>query len=432
MHTTADLTMARAQAWGPRVPTLVLTLGPAVLLVLAAVATWNQPAEYYSDVTVATSWGEFLFGVPIGVALGTVLLSWWAPRLGSRLLAAAFVAIALEDGPAGVADDFVLGDWVLAALCAAWVLLVAFDSWCLIRQRAASEWLPAPRTGSSPWYAEPHRAARFALAAGLAAAISFGLARYVDWQQEAREYATRAMPIQATVTAVDHFVDSVRVDVAGKEVELFVNDSSRHPVGSTYTVYTDPLGRMGPYGVEDVDPDGWADMGIPIGFGVLGIYVLLVEIPRRRRGVEHLATHGGPGVRALVTWHRYENGLEVFARDDPAGRSPLFLLGGLVELYEGSLPRTQDWGEDPDDDADWADDDVDWADDDLEPRRPLYEARVVGLGGDGCLTVIHIDGAEEGIALGSTRPSRDPWTLRTRLVRHWDRLTGRARDLDVR
>lgn len=404
---TAELHDLRADGWPLRVPTLALTLGPTVVAALALASFWNEPAGYSGDVAEVSSWSELLIGIPVGVALGAVLIGWFAPRPGAWAMAiGVFPPLFSDASTDGGGGWFSLVGW-------AWLAVVVLDLVLVTRQRAlVARPTPAP-AGPRAWRADHHRGVRALVAAVVVVGITAGFTQWMGWRDDVRGLADRAVPTPLPVTRTDRVFDSVFVRVEGREREFFVGDAADHPVGSTFVVYVDPTGAMDPYGAEDADPDGWSDMGIPIGAGLLVLWVVGVEIGRRRRRVEALASVPDEGVPVLIRLHPVHDGVEVFADTDHNGQRPLAFLPALELLLprDGVLPR-------------WATDDVD-ADEPGFIGDHLQPARVVGLVSDGSLCVLRTPGPEGDVAvLASVRPARDRWTLRTVALRAGNRILG--------
>ncbi len=403
----ADVHDLRADGWDRRVPTLVLTLGPPVVAVLAVASVWNEPAVYSGDVAEVSSWSWFLVGIPIGVALAAVLIGWFAPRPGAWAMAVGVFPPLFSEGSDGSGEWFALVGW-------AWLAVVALDLVLVLRQRAlvASTTPAPPATGARPWRADHHLLVRGALAAVVTAGIAVGFTQYAGWRSDVRALADRAVPTALPVSRVDTAFDSVFVEVDGREREFFVADAAEHPVGSTFVVYVDPTGAMPPYGAEDADPSGWSDMGVPIGAGLLLLVVVGPEVGRRRRRVEALASADDAGVPVLIRLHPLHDGIEVFADTDPEGLRPLAYLPTLEVLLRRDAPLPR------------------WIDDDREEYpglvgESLQPARVVGLVSDGSLCVLRTAAPDGDVAvLASVRPARDRWTLRTVAFRLGNRVLG--------
>lgn len=426
MTAPTSLTLAEGRQWARRVPSSVLAVGPVVVAVLVVASIWNEPAGYSGDVELVTSWSEFLLGLSFGPVFGGLLLGWFAPRLGAWLMALAVL-------PWTFGDDTIAETAVWTSLIAwVWIAVVLLDGVLVLRQRSLSEWAPAPSASPVRWRAEHHRGVRLVAAVLLLAAITFGFVRWLDWRGDLRALAERAVPVAATVTESDTFFDSVFVELDGETREFAVNDARDHPVGSTYTVFTDPTGEMDPYGAEDADPAGWAGVGIPIGVGLLLLGLVTVEVGRRRRRLEALAADGGPGVRVLVRPHPIHEGIEVFAVDDLAGKEPFAYLprleplvprseaeatgvrGGLQDLRDllshvlGVPGRRRADLEGPAEHR-FVDDEPEFLE--PEPDDELVEATVLGLVRDGSLCVVRIREQGEELVLGSVRPARDSRTV---------------------
>lgn len=440
MNPTTDLTAERAARWTLRVPTLVLTLGPTIVGLLAIASIWNDPGGLSGNLDEVTSWGEFLVGIPVGIAAACLLLGWFLPRPGAWAMAVAVFPPLVHD------DLFPNGANWFYPVAWGWIAIVALDLVLVLRQRDLSSWLPTRADGdpTERWRADHHLGARLLAGILLVGAVVTCVALYLNWRNDARDLSRRAVPVAAVVVSNDTFDDSVVVKVGGKRVDLFVNDAAEHPPGSTYTVFTDPTGRMAPYGAEDADPSGWSDMGIPVGAALLLLTLNCVEIGRRRRRAEHLAADGGHGARVLVRWHPVHDGVEVFAVDDTAGEHPVAFLPKLEPLVPASstdaggargagedltgfvrhlagLPDPTDARVTRHDHEDGTED----PDADDEPGlAELRQARVVGLVSDGSICVLRIQDGGEEIVLASVRPARDRWTLRTVALEGPSRVMG--------
>lgn len=437
MSTPEALTLEHASRWGLRVPSLVLTVGPITVAVLALASIWNEPGGLSGDVDEVTSWASFLIGVPIGAALAALVLGWFAPRPGAWAMAVAVFPPLVGDAlfPDG-------GTW-FTPVAWAWIGVVFLDLALVLRQRELAFWAPTLGRNSTParWQADHHLGIRLVAGALLGSVIVVCFVAFGNWRGDARALAARAVPTEVTVVSSDTAFDAVEADVDGKRHEFLVNDASEHPVGSALVVYRDPTGTMRPYNPEDADPDGWSMLGLPAGGAGFALYLVLVEIGRRRRRVEALASSEDPGVGVLVRWHPVHEGLEVFAREDRAGEQPVAFLPaleplvprakdtptgirggvrdlvdlvrffvGAPELDRASAEKIEDLGAYVPDPSDGIQLDV------------LQEATVLGMASDGAVCVIRFpeDGPESVVA--SVRPVRDRWTVRTLVLVALDRV----------
>lgn len=434
MNLPADLTDQRGRDWARRIPTLVLSVGAAIVGLLGILASWGQPAGYADDIAEATSWGTMLACIPAGAAIAAVLLGWFVPRLGAWTVAVAVTPWFYGESPL----------W-FSVVAWAWAGVVALDLALVVRQRSVSHWMSVRAPSQTRWQADHHLGARLMAALLLAAAVATGLLLWHGWRDDARALAERAVPVETEVTAVDTVFDSVFVKLDGAEREFFVDDAHDHPVGSTFVVFTDPTGQMAPYGAEDVDPSDWSIIGLPLGAGLLLLWVVVVELGRRRRRVEALATGGGASMRALIGRHPLDGGFVVFAVDDAAGTRPLAYLPKIEQL----VPRT---GSEPTgvrggiedargivrrlfgaptrarrggaygrfrDEARFASDDP-FADD------RLVAASIVGLVSDGSLCVLEVPDGDEQLMLGAVRPARDTVIAKTLIAKTLSHLPPRS------
>lgn len=243
---------------------------------------------------------------------------------------------------------------------------------------------------------------------------------------EITSFGARAVQGSAVVTSRDAFDDSVVMRVDDKKYDFYVNDSNDYPVGSSQTVFVDPLGKRRPYGIEDADPAGWSDLSGPIGAAIYLALLIGVVPSNRRRRIERHAADGPTWIPAMVGHHPTGEGFEIFAAADTEGREPLVYLP-TIELL---LPRPEDrgtwvsrsregvhllwsallnrWPDDLLEDSDEEDDDDEEFPPDDWDTQGVNPAMVAGLHGFGSLVLIR---CEEGISLAGVRPARDRWTL---------------------
>jgi hypothetical protein len=79
----AAMDLAPPPTWRLHIPSGILTTGPIITVVLIIAMAWNEPDQYASTITEATSWRILFDSAGTGVIIAAALSAWIAPRLAS-------------------------------------------------------------------------------------------------------------------------------------------------------------------------------------------------------------------------------------------------------------------------------------------------------------------------------------------------------------
>ncbi|WP_286690829.1 MULTISPECIES: hypothetical protein [unclassified Aeromicrobium] len=424
MHDT-PAPRSSARRWGRlRVPTLVLTFGPAVMVALVVLLTWTESAGYLPTLEQVVSWEETAGSVTFGLFAAAVVLAWWAPRVAAVLTLVALSPLG-DPGPGFVVRHLWLG----------WLAVVVAD--VMLRRAQARVGRPAGHPlpddvlslgrRSDPW-----RVPRRVTAGLLVVASLTAMLLWLDRRATFIDLGERGRPAAAVVTGVDRFEDSLDVRVGSRTYDFWVDDASTYREGQDVTVMVDPLGEERPWGLGNADPDDWSMLPMLTGV-LLGVAVLLSAAgPVRKARLLLQLAPGRPGwdvevepygPHLLVRPLDDDRPVTLLLTPEPLDERPGGLPPWLKSWWPSELWFPDAWIGDPStlDDV-W--DEIDGDDDapqDPPARRP---ATVHGLERLGGATLVVL---EDGTGLLSTRASRDPVTVGSLAHRVGDALGGFGR-----
>lgn len=414
-----------ARRWGRlRVPTLVLTFGPAVMVALVVLLTWTEPAGYLPTLEQVVSWEETAGSVTLGLFAAAVVLAWWAPRVAAVLTLVALSPLG-DPGPGFVVRHLWLG----------WLAVVVAD--VVLRRAQARVGRPAGHplpddVLSLARRTDPWRVPRRVTAGLLVVASLTAMLLWLDRRATFIDLAERGRPAAAVVTGVDTFEDSLDVRVGSRTYDFWVDDASTYREGQDVTVMVDPLGEARPWGLGNADPDDWSMLPMLTGV-LLGVAVLLSAAgPVRRARLLLQLAPGRPGwdvevepygPHLLVRPLDDDRPVALLLTPEPLDERPGGLPPWLKRWWPSELWFPDAWIGDPStlDDV-WDEIEVDDdAPQDPPARRP---ATVHGLERLGGATLVVLD---DGTGLLSTRASRDPVTVGSLAHRVGDALDGLGR-----
>lgn len=126
--------LAPPPTWRLHIPSGILTTGPIITVVLIIAMAWNEPDQYASTITEATSWRILFDSAGTGVIIAAALSAWIAPRLASVTQ-----AIGLQPWVAQPVDHplYTFFIWLRP-------VLVALDVLLTLRQRSLATWTEGP------------------------------------------------------------------------------------------------------------------------------------------------------------------------------------------------------------------------------------------------------------------------------------------------
>lgn len=416
-----------ARRWGRlRVPTLVLTFGPTVMVALVVLLTWTEPAGYLPTLEQVVSWEETVGSVTFGLFVAAVVLAWWTPRVAAVLTLVALSP--LGDPGSGVVVRHL---WLL------WLVVVVAD--VTLRRAQARVGRPAGHPvpddvltlarRTDPWRLPRRVTAGLLVVASLAALLI-----WLDRRATFIDLDERGRPAEAVVTGVDTLEDGLDVRIGSRTYDFWVDDASTYREGQDVTVMVDPLGEERPWGLGNADPDDWSML--PMLAGVLLGTALLVGSAgptRRARLLRRLAPEQagwdvevepyGPHLLVRPVGDDRPVALllspEPLDADGPGGLPPW-----VRDWWPSELWFPDAWiGEPSTLDDVW--DELEVEDDD-EPQEPAARrpATVHGLERLGGATLVVL---EDGTGLLSSRASRDPLTVGCFAHRVGDALGGFGR-----
>ncbi len=414
-----------ARLWARlRVPTLVLSFGPAVMVALVVLLTWTEPAGYLPTLAQVVSWEETVGSLTFGLFVAAVVLAWWAPRV-----AAVLTLVALSP----------LGDpgsgFVVRHLWLVWLAVVVADV-TLRRAQArvahpAGHPLPddvlslARRT--DPWRVPRRVTAGLLVVASLAAMLL-----WLDRRATFIDLDERGRPAAAVVIGVDTFEDSLDVRIGSRTYDFWVDDASTYREGQDVTVMADPLGEERPWGLGNADPDDWAMLPLLAG-ALLGVALLVSAAgPTRKARLLRDLAPGQPGWDVEVEPY----GPHLLVRPPDDDRPVALLLtpeplderpGGLPTWIRDRWPSELSFPDACIDDPSTLDDvwdELELEDDDPQDPPARRPATVHGLERLGGATLVVL---EDGTGRLSTRASHDPVTVGSLAYRVGDALGGFGR-----